>query len=43
MLTCAEVVNLVTDYYEGRLTPAERRRFEEHIRSARRVVRSSTR
>jgi anti-sigma factor RsiW len=31
MLTCADVVKLVTDYYEGRLTPAERRRFEAHI------------
>ena len=31
MLTCADVVKLVTDYNEGRLTPAERRRFEEHI------------
>jgi anti-sigma factor RsiW len=31
MLTCADVVRLITDYTEGRLTPAERRRFEEHI------------
>ncbi|MGH3011865.1 MAG: anti-sigma factor family protein [Gaiellaceae bacterium] len=31
MLTCADVVKLVTDYYEGRLTPAERGRFEEHV------------
>lgn len=31
MLTCADVVKLITDYEEGRLTPAERRRFEEHV------------
>jgi anti-sigma factor RsiW len=31
MLTCAEIVRLVTDYNEGRLTPDERRRFEEHV------------
>jgi anti-sigma factor RsiW len=31
MLTCADVVKLVTDYIEGRLTPPERRRFEDHI------------
>ena len=31
MLTCADIVKLVTDYNEGRLTPAERRRFEEHV------------
>jgi anti-sigma factor RsiW len=31
MLTCADIVKLVTDYNEGRLAPAERRRFEEHI------------
>jgi anti-sigma factor RsiW len=31
MLTCADVVKLITDYTEGRLTSAERRRFEEHI------------
>lgn len=31
MLTCADVVRLITDYTEGRLSPAERRRFEEHI------------
>jgi anti-sigma factor RsiW len=31
MLTCADVVKLVTDYLEGRLTPAERRRFEGHV------------
>ena len=31
MLTCADVVKLITDYNEGRLSPAERRRFEEHV------------
>ncbi len=30
-LTCAELVELVTDYLEGRLSPAERSRFEEHL------------
>ena len=31
MLTCADIVKLVTDYEEGRLTPDERRRFEDHV------------
>ena len=31
MLTCADIVKLVTDYNEGRLTSTERRRFEEHV------------
>jgi anti-sigma factor RsiW len=31
MLTCQELVELVTDYLEGRLPPAERRRFEDHL------------
>ena len=31
MLTCADIVKFVTDYNDGRLTPAERRRFEEHV------------
>ena len=31
MLVCADIVKLVTDYLEGRLTPAERRRFEGHV------------
>ena len=31
MLTCADIVKLVTDYNEGRLTPDERRRFEDHV------------
>jgi anti-sigma factor RsiW len=30
-LTCAEVVELVTDYLEGRLSPEERLRFDEHV------------
>jgi len=30
-VTCQELVELVTDYLEGVLTPAELRRFEEHI------------
>lgn len=31
MLTCAEIVKLVTDYEEGRLDDADRQRFEEHV------------
>ena len=30
-LPCQVVVELVTDYLEGALTPAERRRFESHL------------
>jgi anti-sigma factor RsiW len=30
-LTCAEVVELVTDYLEGRLPEGQRRRFDEHL------------
>jgi predicted anti-sigma-YlaC factor YlaD len=30
-LTCAEVVELVTDYLDGRLTAADVERFEEHL------------
>ena len=30
-LSCDEVVELVTDYLEGRLPPEERRRFDEHV------------
>jgi len=30
-ITCKELVELVTDYVEGRLPPARRVRFEEHI------------
>lgn len=31
MLTCREMVELVTDYLEGRLDDADRARFEAHI------------
>jgi anti-sigma factor RsiW len=31
MLTCREMVELVTDYLEGRLDDSERERFEEHV------------
>jgi anti-sigma factor RsiW len=30
-LSCRELVELVTDYLEGALSPAERARFETHI------------
>jgi anti-sigma factor RsiW len=30
-LTCQELVELVTDYLEGALAPAERARFEAHV------------
>lgn len=30
-LTCAEVVELVTDYLEGRLSESARRGFDEHL------------
>jgi len=30
-MTCRELVELVTGYLEGKLPPAERRRFEEHL------------
>lgn len=30
-LTCQELVELVTDYFEGALSPAERARFEAHL------------
>jgi anti-sigma factor RsiW len=32
-LTCAQLVELVTDYLEAAMPPAERREFEEHIAS----------
>jgi anti-sigma factor RsiW len=32
-LTCRELVELVTEYFEGGLTPSERNRFEEHVLS----------
>jgi anti-sigma factor RsiW len=30
-LTCAELVELVTDYLEGQLPEGDRRRFDEHL------------
>lgn len=30
-LTCLELVELITDYVEGHLSPPERRRFDEHL------------
>ena len=30
--SCAEVVEVITDYLEGALPDAERRRLEEHLR-----------
>jgi anti-sigma factor RsiW len=30
-LRCKELVELVTDYLEGALTPPDRERFEEHL------------
>jgi anti-sigma factor RsiW len=30
-LTCKELVELVTDYLEGRLSAADRERFDEHL------------
>jgi anti-sigma factor RsiW len=30
-LTCRELVEIVTDYLEGRLPPRDRVRFEEHL------------
>ena len=30
-LACQQVVELVTDYLEGALSPAEHRRFEAHL------------
>ena len=30
-LSCQELVELVTDYLEGALAPADLRRFEQHI------------
>jgi anti-sigma factor RsiW len=30
-LTCKELVEVVTDYLEGRLSAGERLRFEEHV------------
>jgi anti-sigma factor RsiW len=30
-LTCRELVEIVTDYFEGRLSPRDRTRFDEHL------------
>ena len=30
-LTCKELVELVTDYFENRLSPVDRARFDEHL------------
>jgi anti-sigma factor RsiW len=30
-LTCAELVELVTDYFDGALSAGDRARFDEHI------------
>lgn len=30
-LTCKELVELVTAYHEGALSPRDRQRFEEHV------------
>ena len=32
-LTCRELVELVTDYLQGALSPAARARFKRHLRS----------
>jgi anti-sigma factor RsiW len=32
-LSCKEVVELVTDYLEGRLSRRDRRRFERHLKA----------
>ena len=32
-LSCQQVVELVTDYLEGRLSRRDRRRFEEHLQA----------
>jgi anti-sigma factor RsiW len=34
-LTCQELVELVTDYLEGALAPAERARFDRHLAGCR--------
>ena len=32
-IACVELVELVTDYFEGALSPRDRRRFEGHLRA----------
>ena len=34
-MPCRELVELVSDYFEGRLSPADRARFERHIAECR--------
>ncbi len=34
-LTCLELVDLVTDYFEGALAPAQQARFETHLETCR--------
>jgi anti-sigma factor RsiW len=31
MITCRELIGLVTDYFEGSMSPEERLQFERHI------------
>lgn len=31
MLTCQEITELVTEYLDGRMSPAERLRFDKHV------------
>jgi anti-sigma factor RsiW len=31
-VSCKELVELVTDYFEGNLPPGERQRFDEHLK-----------
>jgi anti-sigma factor RsiW len=32
-LTCRQIVDLVTEYFEDALSPSQRSRFEEHVMS----------
>ncbi len=32
-MTCRELVDVITDYLEGKLSKADRARFEEHVAS----------
>jgi anti-sigma factor RsiW len=32
-LTCRELIELITEYFEGALSPPDRSRFEEHVMS----------
>ncbi|MFN8484279.1 MAG: zf-HC2 domain-containing protein [Anaerolineae bacterium] len=34
-MTCQELVQLVTDYFEGTLSPTDRERFEAHLPNCR--------